>query len=179
MPHFNEIADSHALAALLGVDLPPDVSGSTLLNLLRDAPNAEQYLRLRTEVPQLRPGVVMGYLVPKTRIFFNVERSKQLWGDAMVAGAVFSMTQSAPAAFFAASARKLYDNLTLLSDDEAEVVRDFFVLSTGRPYDAPVEEAALRKRFVDTSVPLDAVLDKLERNGIVAKRRGGLLHLVF
>lgn len=178
MPEFSELPDAAALAALTGVDLPADIRPSAILDLLRDAPEADEYLTLRTEMPQIQPGV-LGYLVPKTRIFFNVERCKQLWGDAMVAGAVFTMTQSAPAAFFAASARKVYDNLVLLNDDEAEVVRDFFALSAGRPYDTPIEETALRRRFDETSLSLDAVLDKLERKGIVAKRRGGMLLLVF
>lgn len=178
MPALDELPDVRTLVSLVGVAVPDEIRTNGVLQLLREAPDADQYLQVRVELPQATPGV-MSYLVPRTRIFFNVERSKQLWGDAMVAGAVFAMTQSAPAAFFAASARKLYDNLVLLNDDEAEVVRDVFDLSGGRPYDVPIKEDDLRARFAETLVPLNTVLDSLERKGIVAKRRGGLLLLVF
>ncbi len=178
MAGFHELRDVRALAALLGVELDRDTDPSELLRLLEAAPDAEEYLRTVVEIPEGVPGTLQ-MLVPRTRLFFNVERSKQLWGDAMVAAAVYLMTQSAPAAFLAASARKVYDNLTLLTEDEAEVVRDFFPLSGGKPYRNPIEESALRARFAETLVPLDDVLDRLERKGIVAKRRGGLLILVL
>jgi hypothetical protein len=178
MAGFDEVRDVSSLAALLAVELNGDPNPGAVLNLLRDAPNAEEYLRVRVEMPKGIPGT-MQMLVPRTRIFFNLERSKQLWGDAMVAVAVFAMTQSAPAAFFAATARKVYDNLVILSEDETEVVHDFFTLTAGRPYQTPVKEEALRARFAETLIPLDEVLDHLERKGIVTTRRGGLLSLVL
>ncbi len=167
-----------ALAARLGVEIDEETSANAVLNLVREAPDVEEYLRVEFEFPLIAPGQ-LGMLVPKTRLFVNVERSKQLWGDAVVALAVYVMTQSAQTAFFVASARKLYNNLTMLTDDESEVVRDFFALSGGRPYQNPIEEAALRPRFAETLVPLDDVLDRLEKKGVIAKHRGGRLLLVF
>ncbi|MFT4083905.1 MAG: hypothetical protein QM638_15090 [Nocardioides sp.] len=175
---FPEIPDLKALAALLGVEIDPETKQEAVLNLLLSAPGADEYLRTKYEVPSSPPGT-LGMLVGKTRIFFNLERCKQLKGDAMTALAVYATTQSAPVAFFAASARKLYDNLLLLTEDEVEVVRSFFSLSNGKPYDNPVAEQALRAKFAGTAIALDDLLDGLERKGVVSKRRGGSLILVY
>ena len=95
----------------------------------------------------------------------------------MVALAVYSMTLSTPAAFFAATARKLYDNFNLLSEDEAEVVHVMIALAGGRPYTTPVPEAKLHAAYVDATVSLDALLDSLELKKVIQKRRGGRLIL--
>ncbi|MGO1974590.1 MAG: hypothetical protein ACTH2Q_16660 [Propionibacteriaceae bacterium] len=57
----------------------------------------------------------------------------------------------------------------------AHARRDFFALSDGEPYRTAIEESALRVRFADTAVPLDDVLDRLERKEVIAKRRGDRL----
>lgn len=167
-----------AVATRLGIEIDEKVSANAVLNLVREAPDVDEYLEVRVEVPPMRPGQ-LGMLVPKTRIFVNLARSKQLWGDAIIALAVFVLTQSLPIGSFLAMARKLYDNFTMLTDDEAEVVRDFFVLTGGRPYQSPIEEAALRPRFAGTLIPLDDVLEQLEAKGIITRRHDGRLVLVF
>jgi len=151
---------------------------SEVLALLRQAPESSTYLDVRFE-HQALPSGQLGYIVPRTRIFFNVGRCKEFWGDAMVALAVFSMTHSTPAAFFAATARKLYDNLTLLSAEEAEVVHVLVALSGGRPYSTPVAESRLQAAYVDATVSLDELLDSLEKKDVIEKRRGGQLLLTL
>lgn len=178
MNGFVELVEARSLAKLVEVVFDEQTDPYAVINLLRDAPESDQYLKVEVDLPRLDPGE-MGLLFARTRIFFNVERSKQLWGDAMVALAVLALTQSAPIAFFVTSARKLYDNLRVLTEDEAEVVRDIVVLAYGDPYRTPIKEDSLRSRFAGTSVPLDDILDGLERKGVLAKHRGDRLSLVF
>lgn len=178
MNGFVELVEARSLAKLVEVAFDEQTDPYAVINLLRDAPESDQYLKVEVDLPRLDPGE-MGLLFARTRIFFNVERSKQLWGDAMVALAVLALTQSAPIAFFVTSARKLYDNLRVLTEDEAEVVRDIVVLAYGDPYRTPIKEDSLRSRFAGTSVPLDDILDGLERKGVLAKHRGDRLSLVF
>lgn len=175
---FREVSSARELAQLLAIELDDTTTPAVLLTLLSGAPDAHQYLRVKDGLSHIDPGS-MGLVVGRTRIFFNVERSKQLWGDAMVAAAVYAMTQSAPSAFFAASARKLYDNLRLLTDEEADVIREMFALSHGDPYRTPVAETMLTSRFHGTLVPIDDVLDRLIDKGVVAERRDGRLVVVF
>lgn len=178
MDGFVELLEARSLAELVRVAFDEQTDPNAVINLLRDAPESDQYLKVEVDSPKLEPGE-MGLLFARTRIFFNVERSKQLWGDAMVALAVLALTQSAPVAFFVTSARKLYDNLLVLTEDEAEVVRDIVVLANGDPYRTPIKEDAIRLRFADTLVPLDEVLDGLERKGVLARHRGDRLSVVF
>lgn len=178
MTGFEEVSDLNSLGMLVGVRVDDDVDQDAVLALLRTAPNADEYLTIIRETPALPPGT-LGLVFAKTRVFFNLTRCNQLWGDAVVALAVYAMTQSGPAAFFAATVRKLYDNIALLSDDEAEVVRDFFALSSGNPYRTPIQETVLSERFARTSIAVDDVLDRLERKGIVVSHRGGGLTLAL
>lgn len=177
MTGFKEVPDLSTLGQLVGIRIDAGLKENTVLELLRGAPNSDKYFTVVLETPT--PLDALAVVVPRTRVFFNLARCKQLWGDAVVALAVYAMTQSAPAAFFAATVRKIYDNFMLLSDDEAEVVRDFFALSTGDPYRHPIPEPALRERFTHTTIPIDEVLDTLERKGIIVSHRGGGLTLAL
>jgi hypothetical protein len=166
-----EVENAEALVTALGLDASStEGQGAKLLELIRRAPESSTYLNIKTEYPKSEPGK-LGYVVPRTRIFFNFGRCKEFWGDAMVAVAVFSLTHSTPAAFFAATARKLYDNLTLLSEDEAEVVHVLIGLAGGRPYTTPVPESRLHDAYFEATVSIDTLLDSLERKNIIQKRR--------
>lgn len=170
MQKFKELTTQEELLEIARVSIDDEHHLNAILDLLSEAPHADEYIRVVTELPEFVPGQ-WGLVVSRTRLFIDVQSFRPMWGDAMVAIAAYSVTQSAPAAFFASIARKAFDSLSLLSDDEAEVVRDFFALSSGRPYDVPIREADLRLRFVDTVVPLDEVLDALQRKKIITKRR--------
>lgn len=151
-------------------DAGPGVSRDALL-LLGEVPEAAPYLHVRVEYPT-PPFGAMGMMVPRTKIFFDVSRCRQLRGDAVVAFAVYSMTQSAPAAFFATSVRKLIESLQYLSDDEDEVVRALCVRSKGQPYSLGVPESVLVAAFAETLVDAVGTIDRLEEKGIVRRTRG-------
>ncbi|MGV0041663.1 hypothetical protein [Mycobacterium colombiense] len=177
MSDWPEVENAEALVAEAGLD-PALIEGqgAKILELMSRAPESSRYLEIKTEYPKMPPGHV-GFMVPHTRIFFNVGRCKEFWGDAMVALSVYAMTLNTPAAFFAATARKLYDNFTLLNEDEAEVVHVLIALAGGHPYTTPVQESKLHAAYIDATVSLDELLDSLERKNVIQKRRVGQLIL--
>jgi hypothetical protein len=167
------------LARLLGFDRNQGAARiSDVLSLLGEMPNAEGYIEARTVFPEPDPGT-LSYMVPRTRFFFNVSKSRQLWGDAAVAAALYVMTADTILTFAVASIRKIVDNLILLSDDEAEVVHGIIHLSKGMPYDHGVEEAKLLASWTDATVSISGLLDSLEGKGVIAGRRTDRIVLVF
>jgi hypothetical protein len=177
MDGWTEITDAGALPSELGFDQVAPEAAGRLLEAVTTAPHSDQYIRVETELPRL-PRAVSGQMVPRTRIFFNVSKCKEFWGDAMVALAAYLVTQSTQVAFVAATIRKVYDNLVLLSEDEAEVVHVLIGLSRGSPYVIPVSEEALRRAYTGASVSINALLDALESKQVLERRREGMLILV-
>lgn len=177
MDRWTEVADAGALRTALGFDPVAPEAFARLLDAVTEAPHSDEYVKVRTEFPRLPRGL-SGYLVPRTRIFFNIRRCKEFWGDAMVALATYLITQSTQAAFIAATIRKTYDNLALLSEDEAEVVHVLIGLSRGDPYVIGVSEEALKSAYTDATVSINSLLDALERKNVIERRREGMLTLV-
>jgi hypothetical protein len=151
--------------------------GVPAIDRLLLAPDSGRYLRVEPE-PPLRPGE-FGYAIPGTRYFFNVTACRELKGDAIVALAAFLATRSAPAAAAAAALRKLYDNLTPLSDEEAQIVRAIIRACPGNPYDMPVAAAEVRQAFRGDPERVDDLLDGLQGKGIISGRRGDRIQLTF
>lgn len=168
-----EIDAEADLAALLGVETGAAVSPHDAML----APDSAKYLRVETTMPSLPPGQV-GYLVPRTRIYFNVSACRQLWGDAMVALSAYLVTQSAPAAAAATTFRKLYSSLKLLSPEEAALVHAIIECAGSNPYESPVSESDLHAALGDTD-GVDDLLDALQRKGVISTRRGGRIQLTF
>jgi hypothetical protein len=175
---WKEIADADALATQLGFGRITPEAASRILETITQMPYSDRYVKIRIEFPELPPGNI-GYMVPRTRIFFNLRRCKEFWGDAMVALATYLFTQSPQAAFIAATIRKVYDNLVLLSEDEAEVIHVLIGLARGDPYGIPVPEEALRSAHTDATVSINDLLDSLERKNVLERRREGKLILVY
>jgi hypothetical protein len=97
----------------------------------------------------------------------------------MVALVAFLATRSAPVAAGAAALRKLYDNLALLSPEEARLVRAIIRACPGNQYDQPVTEADVRAAFRGDRERIDDLLDGLQTKGIISGRRRGRLQLIF
>ena len=91
------------------------------------------------------------------------------WALVAVALVAFLATHSAPVAAGAAALRKLYDNLALLSPDEARLVRTIIRTCDGNPYEQPVAEAEVRAAF-----PGDDISDRPQPE----ERLPGLLELI-
>ncbi len=143
---WTEVRDGQELVNALGV-----AADEATADLLLLAPESDLYLTTRTELPAVAAGT-MGYLIPHTRFFFNVSACRQFWGGAMVALTTYLATNSPQASFVAATLRKAYDNLTLLTEDEAELVHVVIGLCSGNPYRVPVREEAVMRSYTDSAV---------------------------
>jgi hypothetical protein len=152
--------------------------GAPAIDSLLLAPNSDQYLRVEKRMPPLSDGD-LGFLVPRTFVFFNVTACREFWGDAMVALTVLLLTHNFPVAVIVTACRKLYDNLTLLTPEEAQVVRAVIAACPGNPYEMPVAEADIRQVFRGRSDDLEDLLDALQSKGIVVGRRGGRVQLTY
>jgi hypothetical protein len=166
------------LGRKINFTLPEGTTWSRILDLLITVPESARFIELRDVPPAYIPGVFQ-MIVPHTRFFLDMEKFKQLRGDSMLALAVYATTQSAPAAFFASSVRKITENLKLLSDDENEVVKDYLARANNNPYGVGMAVADLQKGFVDTLIPFDAVLSSLEKKGVIIRQDGDTVLLAF
>lgn len=118
--------------------------------------------------------IVMGYQVPKTRVFINLGTFKDLWIDAAIAIAAAMTTDTSGASAAIRAAVKSVQALRLLSEDEAEVVHVLLSLSGKSAYSEPFSEDVLRRSFVDATYSISDLLDSLEKKKIIVREPAGI-----
>lgn len=160
--------------ALLAADvrIQDSAQADALAGLLLQTPRSEQYLEVRADVSEWAgPDAALGMLVSRTRVFFNVTRFKELRGELVVAILTHQITQDPAAATLLTAAYTLLRNLTVLSDDEAEVVRVMLALAGSAPHPGVVAEDDVRRAYQDATIELNPILDGLQQKGIIERRR--------
>lgn len=178
MDGWTEITDAGALRTALGFNPIAPEAFARLLDAVTEAPHCDEYVKVRTEYPRL-PSGLSGYLIPRTRIFFNIRKCKEFWGDAMVALATYLITQSTQACLHCCDNQEDVRQSRPVSEEEAEVVHVLIGLSRGDPYAIPVSEEALKSAYTDATVSINRLLDALERKHVLERRREGMLLLVY
>jgi hypothetical protein len=165
------------LASQLKVDFEIEADFDKVLEILLAASASTDYLEKRTEFPAPSPGY-LGYLVPRTRFFFNATKCMQLRGDAVVALSVYLATQNGLVSAGAAAVRKFADTVSRLTEYEAEVASQMVHLSHGRPYDRGVDASAVIASWTGAVVSIDDILQSMEDKGVLKRSRAGVLRLV-
>lgn len=172
---FLEAAEAIGVSALEGIDSGPEwrflqtLCGETMLG---------DFVELR-QVTVPTPGGSLGYLVPRTKVFIDVDRCKELRGDLAVAVAIWAWTQNIPAAAAIATMRKMADCIQTIDDSEHEVLLTIIQMSKGRPYDTTVNEAEVLRLFANAPFDINQVLDELQRRKIIAVVRPAGLRMRF
>ncbi len=163
-----------AASGLQDVEVPEG-----LLDWLMQAPGSDQFLVKRIEWPTMQPGTI-GLLVPHTQFYFNVSAFGRSWGSALIAlAAALADTEHAEIVIGAAIAGEVCERFKRLTEDEAELVHVIIGKCHGNPYTSPVPERAVMDAYVDAKVSVDDLLQSLEDRGVIRKRRGGAIQLVF
>lgn len=181
MSEFAEYESVRDLASALGIAWPegvPNNGDGSAFESLCSIPEVREFL-IRRQVVARPPAGTFGYLLPRTQIFLNLGRCRDLRGDIAVAAAVYAMTQNEPVAFIATSVRKVLDSVKVLDDFEYEVVLSLFDFTSGHPYSYKVDEMLLEQRFADAPFDLGSTLDGLEKKHIVKRVRPSSLQLSF
>ncbi len=157
-----DVTEPTALAELLDLDPAlPDVLYTAIMRI----PGSERWWTTRTVVvaPTTVNGEpVLGMQVLKTRVFFNLTEARKMGADVAVVGTAYALTTNLPLAGALGLVRKLVDNLTLLDEDERELVHVIMGLVPGNPYAAGVPEERIRAAYADATVDIDRLLDRLE-----------------
>lgn len=97
------------------------INESNLVSLLASEPISEDVLRIETTLPSLPPGTV-GYIVPKTRLFINKPKARDIGWDAVTAAGVYVLTGSVSLATGAQMFQRALRMMRVLSADEADIV---------------------------------------------------------
>lgn len=149
-----------------------------VMAVVAEVAGTDGFIEQRTVYPDVPPGT-LGYLATRSQYFFNFNKCRPLWGDAMVAAAVYSMTSNGFASFAVASIRKVTDSYTKLNDDEAEVAHEIIRQSKGRAYDYGADESSIVASWYEAKVNIDEIISSLILRDIVVRSPAGRLLLVF
>lgn len=159
----------NAAAKLLGVEVADEDSVNGALALLLTTPDTDDFVR----GDDFAPGKVrdLEYRVPRTRLFVNVERLKDVRGDALAALAVWLISNSPTWAAAVAALRKVASAIRLMTADEANIYEAVLrettsasrSVSTGRL----IKSSGIRRR------QLEVLLDAMVVKGLVERDRDG------
>ena len=157
------------VAEMLGVSGPDEDLIQDALALLCTDPESRDFIR--GEEPSQRPAQDLEYRLRRTRLFVNVERLKDVRGDALAALAVWLMSHSPTWTAAVAALRKASSAIRIMSNDEVrlyetvlqETNRTTRSVSTGRL----VKVSGVRRR------ELEALLELMETRGVLERDRDG------
>ncbi|MBK6441189.1 MAG: hypothetical protein IPH27_16330 [Actinomycetales bacterium] len=141
------------------------INESNLVSLLASEPISEDVLRIETTLPSLPPGTV-GYIVPKTRLFINKPKARDIGWDAVTAAGVYVLTGSVSLATGAQMFQRALRMMRVLSADEADIVIVMAALSGGRPYDVSVPISKIQSAYEEDSAKVAPLLAGLRKRGI-------------
>lgn len=178
MTDWTEVHSAQELLATIGVEVEESPGGVEPLKRLADAPSLKPYLRTRTELPTLPPGL-SGMLVPRTRCWVDVSGLKSTQSALGWVAVVIAVAQDLTMLGALALAREVLAHSTLLTEDEAELVGVIVGKSEGDPYKHPVSEQTVSDAYKHATVCVSALLDSLTDKGVVKSRRDGLIQLQF
>lgn len=173
-----EVTEAAQLAEILGVD--SSSINSNVYSVLTALASRDEYWKTRHERPALRPDELMHSQILKTRIFLNWTEAKRIRDDIVIVGVVFAATQNAPLSALLGAARKLKDTVSLLTEDETELVRVIMgIAAPSSAYAVGVPEVQVRDAYVEATVDIDKLLDSLQAKKILRPERVGKLRLII
>ena len=140
--------------------------------LLLGQPVSREWLRTETTWPKLPPGV-MGHLVPRTRIFVNKARAKELRGDVYATASVYCFTQSLTAASAVSLFRKIANSVKMLTEDEVDLLLVVLGTSSKKPPVRPASLADVQAAYDGEGGDLRARLSALTARGVLVADSGG------
>ena len=178
LPWIN-VTDAEDLARILDIELPADTA--LLYSILTTVLDRDQWTVVTTvDVSAASQPGALGMQVLTTRVYLNVSEARKLWGDVLIFGAAFLVTQSTTLAAALTLLKKLKDTFKILTADEKELVAVIVGLARpGNPYAASVLEADVKSAYEEAAVDVDALLDALQRRNIIRSERAGRIRLVL
>ncbi len=174
---WTEIAADDTVRALRATNAGSGAAREALSVLMTD-PATRGFLRVETSLGDDGNGESMSYLVPRTRVFINRERAKDLRGDVYATGAVWALSQSLTWSAAVAVFRKLVQTVKLLDDAELDVLAVIAVIGASSGDVAPVPTERILAAYDDGRPGLDALLElALIVQHEATLGNGGYLHL--
>ncbi len=152
-------------------------SGATreALSVLMSDPVTRGFLRVETSLGDDANGESMSYLVPRTRVFINRERAKDLRGDVYATGAVWALSQSLTWSAAVAVFRKLVHTVKLLDDAELDVLAIVAGIGASSGDVAPVPTERILAAYDDGRPGLDGLLERMRARGVLQRDSAGWL----
>lgn len=173
-----EVTEAPDFAEVLGVD-GASIS-SELYSVLTALVGHDSYWMTRHERPEPRPGELMHAEIFRTRVFLNWAEAKKIRDDIVIFGAVYLTTQSLPLSALLGAARKLKETVSVLTEDETEVVRVIMgIAAPASAYAVGVPEGRVRAAYAGATVDIDKLLDSLQAKKILRAERVGKLRLII
>lgn len=111
-------------------------------------------------------------------VYVNVTALKSMWVDAGIAMGVTLLTAGNPLPVVLTLVARAVASLTVLDEDQAELVHVILGLSEGRAYTQSVPEHRILAAYQDATVSVGDLLDALLARRIATRRHDGI-RLVF
>ena len=171
---WTEIAADDTVRAL-GADNARSNTARDALSVLMTDPATREFLRVETSLGDGGDGKSMSYLVPKTRVFVNRKKAKDLRGDVYATGAVWALSQSLTWSAAVAVFRKFVQTVKLLDNAELDVLAVIAGIGASSSDVAPVPTARILAAYDDGRPGLDALLERMCARGVLQRDSAGWL----
>lgn len=151
------------IAEKMGLNHPTPEAAKLLAAFYEQMMETDSYLmHMQTIVPQ---------------VYITIDTLKDLWLDALIGLGFYVGTGGSPESLTVAFVRAV-KAFKLLSDDESELIHVILYLSKGLAYTVPVSEELVRASYIDATVSIDDLLDRLVKRGITVQTEG-TVQLIF
>ncbi len=148
------------------------VNDTQLVSLIAAQPVSEDVLTVEITFPPLPPGH-LGMIVPKTRLFINKPKARDIGWDAVTAAGVYVLTGSASLATGAQLFQRALRLMRVLSTAEADLAIVMASLSNGRPTAVSIPSSTIEAAYEEDAAKVMPLLSGLRKRGIAIEDADG------
>lgn len=165
----------------LGTQAEPGVNTDRFLVVLSKLSGSVDWLREIKSLPRPRNDSVLELQVVRTRLFLNMSIAKDEHVELimLLIEHLVSLDYNIGTADILEAVNFLKKTLTILTEDEVEVLDVIRGLAHGNPYTTSVSEQAVKNAYRDATISIDKLLSSLEQRGVIRTERGGMLRMAF
>jgi hypothetical protein len=142
----------------------------SVLSVLRSDSDVREFLRDESLV-EPSGSESKSYLVPRTRIFINRRRAKELRGDVYAAAAVWAVSQSVTWSAAVPIFRKLVHTLRVLDDRELDVLA--VIAGVSARDGQPVATERILAAYEGNDPGVQPILSRMKDQGVIAQEAAG------